>query len=159
MSIDAGEFRRILSHLPTGITVVSAAEPDGGVRGLTASAVAAVSLDPPLVLACVDRSADTHDCIGRAGAFALSILGELDEGLARKFAGASSASKFDDVAHRREVTGAPVLDCALGWVDCRLWASYDGGDHTIFVGEVVAGDASPGAPLLHFRGLYGRLQP
>jgi flavin reductase (DIM6/NTAB) family NADH-FMN oxidoreductase RutF len=159
MSMEPVEFRRVLSRLATGVTVVTAAEPGGEARGLTASAVAAVSLDPPLVLACVDRSADTHDCIERAGAFAVNILQAGDEALATRFADGPTATKFVGVAHRPEVTGAPVLARALGWADCRLWASYDGGDHTIFVGEVVAGDAGAGEPLLHFLGGYARMAP
>jgi flavin reductase (DIM6/NTAB) family NADH-FMN oxidoreductase RutF len=153
----SAEFRRVLSHLATGVTVVSAAEADGAARGLTASAVASVSLDPPLVLACVDRLADTHDCIERAGAFAVSILHAGDDAIARRFADGPSAEKFDGVAYRTEVTGAPVLERALAWIDCRLWATYDGGDHTIFVGEVMAGDAGDGAPLMHFRGEFARM--
>lgn len=158
MSFEPAEFRRILGHLATGVAVVSAADPEtGATRGLTANAVASVSLDPPLVLACVERSADTHACIERAGAFAISILAADDEALARRFADYPSERKFAGAAYRPEVTGAPVLEQALAWVDCRVWASYDGGDHTIFVGEVVAGDATDGSPLLYFRGGYGRV--
>lgn len=157
MSIEAAEFRRLLAHLATGVTVVAAAGPTGGARGLTATAVASVSLDPPLVLACVDRDSDTHACIDRAGAFAVSILAEDMEGLARRFAEEAAGEKFDGVAHRTEVTGAPVLAGSVAWVDCRLWATYDGGDHSIFVGRVVAGNARPGAPLVHFLGAYARL--
>lgn len=157
MSFEAAEFRRIMGHLASGVAVVSAADPESGAAwGLTASAVASVSLDPPLVLACVERSADTHDCIERAGAFAVSILGADDEALARRFADHPSDRKFAGAAYRAETTGAPVLDGALAWVDCRLWATYDGGDHTIFVGEVVGGDAEDGPPLLYFRSGYGR---
>jgi flavin reductase (DIM6/NTAB) family NADH-FMN oxidoreductase RutF len=157
MSFEAAEFRRIMGHLASGVAVVAAADPENGtVRGLTASAVASVSLDPPLVLASVERSADTHDCIERAGAFAVSILGADDEALARRFADYPSDRKFAGAAYRAETTGAPVLDRALAWVDCRVWAVYDGGDHTIFVGEVVGGGARDGPPLLYFRGGYGR---
>lgn len=157
MSIPAAEFRRILSNLAAGVTVVTATEPDGPMRGLTASAVSPVSLDPPLVLACVSRSAQTHDCIQRAGAFAVSILGEGSEAVARQFADGSPDGKFGGIPYRTECTGAPVLRGAMAWVDCRLWAAYDGGDHTIFVGEVVAGDAGAGAPLVHFQGAFARL--
>ena len=158
MSFEAAEFRRILGHMATGVAVVAAADPDSDEpRGLTANAIAAVSLDPPLVLACVDRSADTHDCIERAETFAISILSGDDETLARRFADYPSERKFVGVAYRGEATGAPVLDEALAWVDCRLWAAYDGGDHTIFVGQVLAGDASDESPLLYFRGGYGRM--
>lgn len=158
MSFEAAEFRRILGHLATGVAVVAALDPEtGAARGLTANAVASVSLDPPLVLACIEHDADTHDCIERAGAFAVSILGADDEAVARRFADYPAERKFRGVAHRPEATGAPVLDEALAWVDCRVWATYPGGDHTIFVGEVVAGDAADGPALLYFRGGYDRL--
>jgi flavin reductase (DIM6/NTAB) family NADH-FMN oxidoreductase RutF len=157
MSIPAAEFRRILGHLTAGVTVVTATEPDGTMRGLTASAVCPVSLDPPLILVCVSRSARTHDCIDRAGAFAVSILDEETEAVARQFAEDAPDGKFDGLAHRTEATGAPVLEDALAWVDCRLWAGYDGGDHTIFVGRVEAGDATEGGPLVHYRGGFARL--
>jgi flavin reductase (DIM6/NTAB) family NADH-FMN oxidoreductase RutF len=157
MAIEPAEFRRIMAHLAAGVTVVTATGPGGAARGLTASAVTSVSLDPPLVLACVDRSSDTHDCIERAGAFAVNILGRGREAAARRFADQPADEKFHGIPFRTEVTGAPVLDDVLGWVDCRLWASYDGGDHTIFVGEVVSGDAGAGSPLVHFCGGFVRL--
>lgn len=157
MSIEPAEFRRIMAHLATGVTVVTALEPNGAARGLTASAVTSVSLDPPLVLACVDRQADTHDCIERAGAFAVNVLREDAAAMARRFADEPAAEKFEGIPFRTDVTGAPVLEGALSWVDCRLWASYDGGDHTIFVGRVVSGGADGGAPLLYFCGGYVRL--
>lgn len=159
VSMDPAEFRRILGHLAAGIAVVTAVERDGSPRGLTANALTSVSLDPPLVLACVDRTSDTHDCIERAGAFGISFLGEDDEAVARRFAGEPAEEKFAGVAYRSGSTGAPILTAALGWVDCRLWARYEGGDHTIFVGEVVDGDAGQGGPLLYYRGGYGRLSP
>jgi flavin reductase (DIM6/NTAB) family NADH-FMN oxidoreductase RutF len=144
MSIEPTEFRRVLSRFATGVTVVAAQEPGG-------------PADPPLVLACVDRTADTHVCIERAGAFAISVLGAGDEVLAGRFAGGQADSKFEGVGYREAETGAPILTDALAWVDCRVWAAYDGGDHTIFVGEVLAGDAGPGTPLVHFDGAFARL--
>jgi flavin reductase (DIM6/NTAB) family NADH-FMN oxidoreductase RutF len=158
-AMEPAEFRRVLGHLATGVTVVTARAPAGPLRGLTATAVASLSLDPPLVLACVDHASDTHDAIRESEAFAISVLAEDGERLSRRFADAPVDEKFEGVAYRTEETGAPVLDAALAWVDCRLRHDYDGGDHTIFVGEVVAGDAVEGAPLLYFRGGYGRLSP
>lgn len=157
MSIEAAEFRRVLGHFPTGVAVLTSADPSGELRGLTANSLSSVSLDPPLVLVCVARTADTYGAIERSRAFAITVLAADGERLARRFADAPAREKFDGVAHHGEVTGSPVLDDALAWVDCRLWATYDGGDHTIFVGEVVAGDAREGAPLTYFRGGYGRL--
>ena len=159
MGIEEAEFRRVLGHFATGVAVVTASDGAGPPRGLTANAIASVSLDPPLVLVCVELGADTHEVIAAAQAFAISVLHADDEARARRFASYAAGEKFDGVAFTAEVTGAPILDDALAWVDCRLWATYDGGDHTIFVGEVVAGDAVDGPPLLYFRGGYGRPAP
>lgn len=157
MAIEEAEFRRVLGHFATGVAVLAAREGDGPPRGLTANAITSVSLEPPLVLVCVERTADTHDVIDAAGSFAISVLREDDEAMARRFATYETDAKFDGVAYRADVTGAPILDEALAWIDCRVWNQYDGGDHTIFVGEVVGTGAEDGSPLLYFRGGYGRL--
>lgn len=157
--MDPSEFRRVLGHWGTGVAVVATIRPDGVPVGLTANAVASVSLEPPLVLACVELGSDTHDFIGLAGVFTVSVLAEEQEALARRFATWDVAEKFRGVAYREAVTGAPVLEGVLAWLDCRLWAAYPGGDHSIFVGEVVAGDAREGAPLIYYRGGYGRYTP
>jgi flavin reductase (DIM6/NTAB) family NADH-FMN oxidoreductase RutF len=159
MPIDPPEFRRILGHWVSGVAVVAARTAAGKPCGLTANAVASLSLQPPLVLACVDRTADSHDCIRDAGHFSINVLASEDERLARRFAAWDILQKFEEIGHHSEVSGAPVLDDALAWVDCRLWQTYEGGDHTIFIGEVLAGDAREGAPLLYYRGGYGRFVP
>lgn len=157
--MDSAEFRRILGHWASGVGIVTTLTPDGRACGLTASSFASLSLDPFLVLVCVEKNADTHDCIRSSGAFAVNILGHEDERIARRFAAWEVDRKFDGLAYRSETTGCPVLEAALGWVDCRLHAEYEGGDHTIFVGEVVAGNAVEGSPLLYYRGGYGRFTP
>lgn len=157
MPIDPTAFRMILGHYATGVAVVTTREPgDGGPRGLTVNAFASVSLDPPLVLVCVDLGSETHDPIGANGRFAVNVLAEGGAALADRFAGRGGTEKFEGVSWREEATGSPVLDEALAWVDCTLWARYPGGDHTIFVGEVVAGGVREGEPLLYYRGGYGR---
>jgi flavin reductase (DIM6/NTAB) family NADH-FMN oxidoreductase RutF len=158
-TMEEAEFRRVLGHLASGVTVVTSAVPEGPAHGLTATAVTSLSLDPPLVLVCVDRAADTRGAIQSSGAFAINVLGEDDEGLARRFATYPVEEKFEGVAYREESTGSPILGRALAWIDCRLRHVYEGGDHEIFVGEVVACDAREGSPLLYFRGGYGRLTP
>lgn len=158
MTLDSAEFRRILGHWVTGVSVVTA-QADEAPCGLTANAFCSVSLDPPLVLVCVDKTADSHDCIARAGAFCVNVLASDQERLARHFAETESTHKFNGIAFHTERTGAPVLDDALAWVDCQLRHSYEGGDHTIYVGEVVAGNAHEGAPILYYRGGYGRFTP
>lgn len=154
--IDDSEFRRVMGHFATGVTVVTSLRPDGGPCGLTMSAVASVSLDPMLVLACVDRGAETHDCLAGAGCFAVNVLPAGAEDLARRFATRTGEQKFRGVGWRAGDTGAPLLDDALAWVDCRVAEVLPGGDHTIFLGEVVAGDAATGEPLVYYRGGYGR---
>lgn len=158
--IDSADFRRVVSHFASGVTVVTTLLPDGRPCGLTASAVCSVSLDPTMILVCVERAAASHECIENTGIFAVNVLGEgKGETLARRFAGHNLDGKFEGVAYRPEHTGAPVLDEALAWLDCRVAERCTGGDHTVFVGEVVAADTSDGAPLLYYRGGYGRFAP
>jgi flavin reductase (DIM6/NTAB) family NADH-FMN oxidoreductase RutF len=159
MAVEAAEFRRILGHWATGVAIVTSVTDRGEPRGLTANAVASVSLEPPLMLVCVERSADTHASIRSAGFFAVNILPQSAETVARRFAGDDTAAKFAGVAYHTRATGAPILDAALAWVDCQLHAEHRAGDHSIFVGAVVAGDAAEGEPLVFYRSGYGRLVP
>jgi flavin reductase (DIM6/NTAB) family NADH-FMN oxidoreductase RutF len=155
--IDPAEFRRVMGHFASGVSVVTALRPDGAPCGLTASAVCSVSLRPTMILVCVEKDADTHDCIDQRGIFAVNVLPEVPgETLARRFAGSDVEDKFRGVAFRHEHTGAPVLDDALAWLDCRVAQRMDGGDHTVFMGEVLAADNVEGTPLLYYRGGYGR---
>jgi flavin reductase (DIM6/NTAB) family NADH-FMN oxidoreductase RutF len=156
--IDADEFRRVMGHLPAGVAVVTTVRPEGGPAGLTASAICSVSLRPTLVLACVDVGSESHRHIVESGVFAINVLDD-EEGprLARRFSRAGAAElKFQGVPHRAEATGAPVLDQALAWLDCRLRHAFDAGDHSIFVGEVERAGARDGDPLLYFRSRFGR---
>lgn len=158
--IEEEEFRRVIGHFASGVAVVTTRRPDGLPCGLTVSAVSSVSLNPTLLLVCVDRNSRSHDCFLSSGFFAVNVMGE-DGGevLARRFAGRSEADKFAGVVWREAATGAPLLAGALAWMDCRVVESLPGGDHTIFLGEVLAADAVPGAPLVYFRGGFGRLVP
>jgi flavin reductase (DIM6/NTAB) family NADH-FMN oxidoreductase RutF len=159
MTVEPDEFKRVLGHWPTGVSIVAAQPPGDRPRGLTANAFCSVSLEPPLVLVCVAKEADTHHGIADAGAFAVSVLPSDQERLARRFADCETLEKFEGVAHHPERTGAPVLDDALAWVDCRTWATHDAGDHTVYIGEVVAAGAREHSPLLYYRGGYGRFMP
>lgn len=159
MNLESPEFRRILGHWVTGVSVVTAQSAGRMPCGLTANSFCSVSLDPPLVLVCVERIADSHDCIVEAGSFCVNVLDSEHEAVARRFADQDVGEKFRALAYRTEQTGAPVLEAALAWVDCRVWASYPAGDHTIFIGLVLAGDARAGTPLLYYRGGYGRFTP
>jgi flavin reductase (DIM6/NTAB) family NADH-FMN oxidoreductase RutF len=158
--IDAIEFRRVMGHFATGVTIVTTRDATGGPCGLTANAVCSVSIKPTLVLVCVEHRADSHECIRGSGVFAVNVLAqEGGETLARRFSTWEVEEKFRGVAYREETTGAPVLQGALAWLDCRVVETHAGGDHTIFLGEVMAADAREGSPLLYYRGGYGRFTP
>ena len=155
MSFDARILRNALGQFATGVTVVTAH--DGGeVHGMTANSFTSVSLDPPLVLVCVDRRNRTHELLPRAGRFAVNVLSEEQEAVSRHFAG----KRVDPPPFRLDLSAAaksPILAGVLAWFDCALWQTYDGGDHSIFVGRVEAFEARGGRPLLFFQGAYGRL--
>lgn len=158
--MDAADFRLIMGRLVTGVAVVASIDPHTRqLCGLTANAVASVSLEPQLVLACVDKTSDSHDSILESECFSINVLTADQERLSRRFAAWDLEDKFNGVPHRTEVTGAPVLEDVLAWVDCRLVADHTAGDHTIFVGEVMAGGEQRGYPLLYYRGGYGRFVP
>jgi flavin reductase (DIM6/NTAB) family NADH-FMN oxidoreductase RutF len=157
--MDSAEFRRVLGHWASGVAIVTTRTPAGAPCGLTANAFASLSLDPLLVLVCIEKIADTHDCVRSSGHFAVNILDSDSERFARRFAGSEIERKYDGIAYHDEQTGSPILDIALAWVDCHVHAEYEGGDHTIFIGQVQAGDAREGTPLLYYRGGYGRFTP
>ena len=152
---DEVHFRHVMAHFTTGVTVVTSRATDGRPCGLTVNAVASVSLNPLLVLVCVDRGAASHACIAEGDAFAVSILGRHHEGLARRFSLGESSDRFEDLRYRVEVTGSPVLEDALAWLDCEVTEVHEGGDHSIVMGEVVACGAREGEPLVFFRGGFG----
>jgi flavin reductase (DIM6/NTAB) family NADH-FMN oxidoreductase RutF len=157
VTFDSHQQRRIMGRFATGVTVVTTRSGEK-VSGMTANAVTSLSLHPPLVLVAVDKRATMHAALHEGRCFAVSILAEEQEALSRRFA-ASGPKEFGDLALTTAVTGAPVLADALGWVDCRLVYVLPGGDHDIFVGEIVAGDARDGKPLLFYGGKYRRLLP
>lgn len=161
MSVSAETFRETLSFLPGGVTVVTAREPDGSPAGLTATAVCSVSLRPPLVLVCVEDGSSTRSAIAREKSFAVNLLDEDQAPLARRFAGGRT-DKFDGVPWATAETGAPVLEAAVGYVDCRVERRMsDAGDHEIYIGEVRAAEIfRPGArnPLVYYLGEYRALR-
>jgi flavin reductase len=148
--------RRIMGHFATGVTVITTRRGEE-LYWMTANAVASLSLDPPLVLVAVDKRAQMHEHLLEARFFAMNILSEEQEALSRRFA-ARGPKEWGDLSLSTAVTGAPIIDGALAWVDCRLAESLPGGDHHIFTGEIVAGDAAAGGrPLLYYQGQYARL--
>jgi flavin reductase (DIM6/NTAB) family NADH-FMN oxidoreductase RutF len=154
---DPAAYRAVMSRLATGVTVVSTM--DGGVRyGMTVNSLTSVSLHPLLVLFCCELDAGLHAPVTRSKVWAVSVLAADQRAAAAWFAtrGQPGVDQFRDWPSRPgPVTGAPMLDGALAWLECRTWAEYEGGDHTIVVGEVVGlenGGEAP--PLLYVRSDY-----
>ncbi len=145
-----------MGHFGSGVTVVTTRLEQVN-YGMTVSSFASLSLVPPLVLICIDQTVATHDAIQRAGCFAVNILAENGEALSRRFAG-RDPDKFGGVAFHAGLTGAPLLDLALATLECRLVQQVDSGDHTIFIGEVIAADTHPGKPLIYYRSGYHELR-
>lgn len=158
MTREQRHFRKVMGNFPTGVTVVTSRSPDASPCGMTANSVASVSLHPLLVLVCLDRAASTHGCLTEGGAFAISVLSSEDEDLAHRFAQGRWRDRFKGIELREAVTGSPILERALAWMDCRVTEVYEGGDHSIVVGEVVACDVREGEPLVFFRGKYHRMK-
>lgn len=160
MSIDPDLFRQVMSQFATGITIVTTRAGEE-IHGLTANSFCSVSLEPPLVLVCVDKSAHSHDLIAAGHNFAVNILKASQENLARRFAtnNLPADERFAEIPFRAEITGAPILLESLGWLDCRLFAMHPGGDHTIYVGEVLAlGRNQDDEPLLYFQSGYQKFE-
>lgn len=157
MTVDAVSFRRVLGQFASGVTVVSTFDDEGRPLGLTVSSFCSVSLHPPLVLACLGRRSAVNEAIRTSGRFGVSILGEEQEEVSRRFA-TSGRIRFDDASRLEGDHGVPLVPGALGHLECRVRSFHDEGDHTVWVGEVVALSARPGRPLLHHRGAYRRLE-
>jgi flavin reductase (DIM6/NTAB) family NADH-FMN oxidoreductase RutF len=159
--LDDAAFRAALGRFPSGVTVLSTRH-EGVDHAITASAFTSVSLAPPRVLACVDTRTRFHDPLLATGTWGVSILSESGQDAASWLAtrGREIAHQLDPFPHHRgTLTGAALIDDALGWLECHTWRTYDGGDHTIVVGTVVAAAVvgGPDDPLLYYRSHYGSL--
>jgi flavin reductase (DIM6/NTAB) family NADH-FMN oxidoreductase RutF len=157
----SAEFRSTVGAFATGVTVITT-HGEAGLYGMTANAFSSVSLDPPLVLVCVMSGTTGADTIESNGIFAVNVLGTHQEPISRYFASRdrpSGRSAFRDVPHFIAVTGAPILERAAAYLDCRLTARHEAGDHVIFIGEVVAlGVEETFRPLLFHGGQYATLR-
>jgi flavin reductase (DIM6/NTAB) family NADH-FMN oxidoreductase RutF len=157
MSIDPDTFRSTLGRFASGVTVVTAIDAAGKDHGITVSAFASVSLEPPLVLVCIDHEASIHPVLRSTNYFAVNILSAEQEPLARRFS-TLDGDRFDGIGYTRGQTGLALLDEVLGAVECRKFSVVEGGDHTIFVGEVEAAQVRSARPLLYYRGGYAQLE-
>ncbi|PYO21564.1 MAG: flavin reductase [Candidatus Rokuibacteriota bacterium] len=154
--VSPDEFRRVLSHFATGVTIVTTRDTDGRPTGLTVSAFCSVSLDPPQVLVCVDHKSQSYPALRDRDRFAVNFLGERHEDVSRRFA-TTRLDKFDGVPHKLSSHGVPLLEGALAQLECRTVSRHVEGDHTILVALVEETRNGAGEPLLYFRGKYRRL--
>lgn len=155
--VDPAQFRQLLGRFATGVTVLTTRAPDGRPLGMTASAIASVSLEPPLVLVCVDRRHDMHAALAAGQGFVLNILAADQEALSRRFA-AETDDRFDGIGYAESERGFPVLDGTVASIECEQHGSFPGGDHAVFVGAVTGGSVTDRPPLLYYRGGYANLR-
>ncbi len=130
-------LREVMSKFATGVTIVTVKSPDG-VHGLTVNAFTSVSLEPPLVLICVQKAGQSHAHLSTADAYVVNLLSDTQQELAVRFATSrlSSAERFENVPYRLNPWGIPILEGGLGYLACRIVNRYEGGDHFIYLGEV-----------------------
>ncbi|HEX8254618.1 MAG TPA: flavin reductase family protein [Thermoanaerobaculia bacterium] len=152
MPLDEATFKLALSHFASGVTIVTT-EHEGRPYGMTVASFASLSLHPPLVLVCIEKSVKTHEALSSADAFGVSILGASQQAVSGRFA-SKRDDKFDGVSVRRGELGSPLIDGAICALECRVHSKLEGGDHTIFVGEVVDAQTTGEAPLVYFRSAY-----
>jgi flavin reductase (DIM6/NTAB) family NADH-FMN oxidoreductase RutF len=147
-----------MGMFPTGVTVVAARNPNGTPLGLTVNSFTSVSLDPPMVLVCIDREASSHDRLVRSDSFAVSILSTVQAPVARTFAQEPSESRFEGVGWATGPTGDPLMEGCAAWVACSLDAVHPAGDHSILVGRVQACGVGRGEALAFYRSRYGAVE-
>ncbi len=158
-SVDSLDFRNAMARFASGVTVVTTHDAAGKPVAFTASAFSSLSLDPPLILVCLDRKADSFPAFHEAGHFTVSILAAHQAEHGMRFA-TKSADKFAGVTvDSGEVTGIPLIPEALVHLECRTHQHLDGGDHVIIIGEVLRAQSNDQEPLLHFNRKFGRFQP
>jgi flavin reductase (DIM6/NTAB) family NADH-FMN oxidoreductase RutF len=160
MDFTTADFKAVMGRFATGVTVVTTAL--GSQRaGITVNAFCSVSLDPPLVLVCIERTAHIHDLLTEAGIFAVNLLADGQDEIARCFAVSSDRrnTEFCGCEARNVQTGAPVLRDALSYLDCVITDVFPGGDHSIVVGRVEALGATDHKPLVYYRSQYTNLIP
>ena len=155
--ISKDEFRAALARFPSGVTIVTTKDKDGKLHGLTVSAFASVSLEPPMILVCVHKRAGSHYAFEESGHFVVNILAEEHAAHSNQFA-AQTADKFDGITYQNGIADIPVLENSLVALECRLAHAHEGGDHTIFVGEIECATINAGKPLVYWHGDYRKLE-
>ena len=156
MPVSSADFRSALSRFASGVTVVTTKDGDGRQFGITVSAFCSVSLDPPLVLICIEKTTGSHHAFEESGRFTVNILASNETGMSEHFASLIE-DKFAGVEHAVDEHGIPILQGSLATLQCRLFKALDGGDHSIFLGEVEHVIVRDAEPLLYFKGGYHRI--
>jgi flavin reductase (DIM6/NTAB) family NADH-FMN oxidoreductase RutF len=155
--VDPSTYRAACGRFATGITIATVLGTDHQPQGLTANSFVSVSLEPPLVLVCVQREASVHPHFQAAKAFGISILDETQRTISDRFA-YGAGDRFEGISWHAGPLGSPLLDGALVHLDCSVAQHVQAGDHTVFIGEVRFADQREGDPLLYFAGAYKRLE-
>ena len=155
-AIEKHLFLRVMGSFASGVTIVTTAGSDGEPKGFTASSVSSLSLEPRMLLVCVNEHSTSLESIKEAGVFGVNILSAAQQEVAQQFA-TRAVKRFEGLRWRHgTTTSVPIIDGSLAYAECRLVDTCKGGDHVILMGEIVAADAHEAEPLLYFRGRYGR---
>jgi 4-nitrophenol 2-monooxygenase / 4-nitrocatechol 4-monooxygenase, reductase component len=154
--VDSDAFRNVVSHFASGVTVITTCVYDKD-YGTTASAVTSLSVEPPMMLICLNTSSTTHDRIAKSGIFGINILAAGQSELASHFS-RKGDDKFSGVAHHRGARGVPLLDGALATMVCTVAETALGGTHTVFLSHVIEANAADGEPLAYYRGAFGHFE-
>ncbi|MGE0682086.1 MAG: flavin reductase family protein [Candidatus Binatia bacterium] len=156
MAIDPRELRNVMGNFATGVTIITTKDAAGKPFGLTANAFSSLSLDPPLLLICVDKKVDCYACFEETKVFGVNFLSESQDQLSTRFA-TKGIEKFEGVPYTLGELGVALLDGAVAHLECKLVTAYEGGDHTIYIGEIQNARVLNDRPLLFFRGKYYKL--
>lgn len=156
MAVSSEEFRAALSRFASGVTVVTSVDGEGWPHGITVSAFCSVSLDPPLVLVCIEKLAGSHASLTESGRFSVNLLASGQQWISERFASLES-DKFRDVPTATGLSGLPLIEGCLASLECELRQAVDAGDHSVFIGEVMFARGDGDDPLLYFLGDYRSL--
>ena len=158
MPLDQDLFRSVLGRFATGVTIVTVQDAEGRDHGMTVSAFSSLSLEPSMILVCIDRAASMLGALKDGTWFTVNILSASQEALSRRFAKLDAEVRFDGIGFSRGTHGAPILDDVLAHLECSVKTTYDGGDHAIIVGVVEHAATKEDRPLLYYRGGYAQLE-
>ncbi|MBI3756362.1 MAG: flavin reductase family protein [Deltaproteobacteria bacterium] len=156
MAIEVRELRNVMGNFATGVTIITTKDATGKPFGLTANAFSSLSLDPPLLLICVDKKVDCYACFDDSKVFAVNFLSEGQDQLSTRFA-TKGIEKFEGVPYKLGELGVALLDGAMAHIECKVANAYEGGDHMIYIGEIQNATVLSDQPLLFFRGKYFKL--